>query len=65
MINLEEVLKELEVLQTKIDEVVEWNFGYCPNTEGFNKLLVDRKSLEDKLKDISAEHYELHINNTY
>ena len=63
--NINVLIKDLDNLQNKIKEVVNENFGFCPNDEWFNYLLEERKVAEEELKNYSYEEYINYCNRYY
>lgn len=57
----DEILKELEVLDKKLDEAVEWNFGYDPNEKYFHDWLDRHAELRTMLRTIDQTAYDEYI----
>jgi hypothetical protein len=47
----------LYALRTRVDAAVEENFGYCPTSKLFDKLLDKMHDAEDVLRKINPEAY--------
>lgn len=43
-------MNELYEIRKKVDEAVEWNFGYCPNERWFDGLMDKLHALEETCK---------------
>lgn len=56
---------KLKRLDRLIEEEVEWNFGYCPNTESFNRLMDELTRWEILARLFYPEVYREHEARVY
>ncbi len=55
-----DIKQSLTNVRSKIDELVEENFGYCPSYLWFDNLLDEMRALEDQVKALDPEWFKVY-----